>query len=126
MRASGTVSERVGDANLVELHVVGTLVCLPHDMEDVALLNVPLVDERGKAKTWGWHLTVIHDWPDTECLPGDFVSVQGRLVANGEGEPMLGVRRVRLLRRRITGEPRKHLLQCKDPVERWHRAMRRL
>ena len=124
MRASGTASERVDNANLVHLHVVGTLVCLPHDMEDVALLNVPLMDERGKANAWGWHLTVIHDWPDTECLPGDFVSVEGRLVADGEGKPMLGVLRVCLLRRGITGKPRKQLLQCKDPVERWNRARR--
>ena len=123
-RRTSPAGKRVDDANAVELQLVGTLLCFPFDVEECALLDVRLVDEHGKPEDWGWKLTVGHDWPNTECLPCDFVSVEGHLAANGEGEPILDVRRVRVLRQDITGEQRKLLLQCKDPLERWDRARR--
>ena len=123
-RRNGPAGERVDDANSIELSVVGTLVCFPTDWEKWALLDVRLVDERGKPEFWSWHLAVTYDWANTECLPCDLVSVVGHIGANGEGEPMLGGRQVRLLRQDITGEQREQLLQCKDPVERWDRAQR--
>ena len=118
------VVERVGNANAVKLQLVGTLVCFPHDVETWALLEVRLIDKRGKPEYWAWQLTVVYHWPKTKCLPGDLVSVEGQLGADGEGEPTLEVRRVRLLRQDITGEQRKQLLQCEDPLERWSRAAR--
>ena len=123
-RRSGVVGERVGDANAIEMQVVGTLMCFPTDWEEWALLEVSLVDEHGKPGTWTWGLIVGHDWHHTEFLPGDLVSVEGRLGAHGGSEPVLDVRRVRLLREDITGAQRKELLQCKDPLERWRRAAR--
>lgn len=116
--------ERVGDANAIKLQLMGTLVCILHDVEELALLDVRLVDERGKPEDWAWELMVDHDWPKTECLPRDFVSVEGHLTAQGEGEPILKASRVRLLRREITGEQRQLLLQCEDPLDRWNRAQR--
>ena len=123
-RRRGIAGERVGDANAIKLQVVGTLLCFPTDYEKWALLDVSLVDEHGKPEIWVWKLIVFHDWPNTECLPCDLVSVEGHLVAHGGHEPVLGVRRVRLLREDITGERRKLLLECKDPLERWNRARR--
>ena len=123
-RRSGFAGERVDDANAVKLQLVGTLLCFPFDVEQWALLIVDLVDADGKPEDWAWKLAVIHDWPNTECLPCDLVSVEGHLTANGEGEPMLEVSRVQVLRQDITGERRRQLLQCEDPLERWDRARR--
>lgn len=123
-RRSRVAGERVGDANAIEMQVVGTLSCFPTDWEEWAQLDVRLVDEHGKPETWTWHLILGHDWHNTECLPGDLVSVEGRLCAHGGNEPLLDLRRVRLLRQGITGEQREELLQCKDPLKRWDRAAR--
>ena len=122
-RRGGVVGERDGNANAVKLQLVGTLVCIPHDFPQHALLEARLADEGGEREfPADWHLAVIHDWPKSECLPCDLVSVEGYLTADGECDPMLDVSRVRLLRQDITGEQREQLLQCEDTVERWSRA----
>ena len=122
-RRTGVVGERSDAANVVKLQLVGTLVCFPFEMPQDALLEVTLADEGGEHH-WTWHLSVGFDWPETECLPCDLVSVEGHLAADGECDPFLAVSRVRLLRRDITGEQRKRLLECEDAVERWDRAQR--
>ena len=116
--------ERIDSGNVVKLQLVGTLLCNAHDVPEFAILEVPLVDEHGKREDWPWHLLVDHDWPESECLPCDLVSVEGQLAANGAGEPQLMASRVRVLRRDITGEQRELLLKCKDTVKRWDRARR--
>ena len=97
---------------------------LSHRLREVGAARRELGRRTRQARIWVWKLIVFHDWPNTECLPCDLVSVEGHLVAHGGHEPVLGVRRVRLLRQDITGERRKLLLECKDPLERWKRARR--
>ena len=124
-RRSGVVGVCVGTANAVKMRLVGNLVCFPFGMENEALLRVPLIDEDGKPVDWPpWNLPVWYDWPGSECLPCDLVSVEGQISANGESEPLLGVSRVRVLEQDVTGEQRKLLLQCEDALERWDRARR--
>lgn len=116
--------EPVERGNVVKLQLVGTLLCNAHDVPELAILEVPLVDEHGKREDWPWHLLVGHDWPESECLPCDLVSVEGQLAANGAAEPLLIASRARVVRRDITGEQRELLLKCKDTVKRWDRARR--
>ena len=120
-----SVVKRVGDANLIKMRLVGTLVCIPFDMPMHGLLEVQLADEDGKRDS-SWHLSVWHDWTKSECLPGDLVHIEGRLVADGECDPTLAVSRVCLLRPEITGEQRELLMTCEDTVERWSEAQRLL
>ena len=122
------VVERVDDASVIKMQLVGTLVCIPFGMPMHGLLEVPLVneDEDGKRVYSHWHLSVWHDWRESGCLPGDLVRVEGQLAADGEHEPTLGVSRVHLLRPDITGEQRALLMECEDTVERWNRAQRLL
>lgn len=123
-RRTGVVGERADTANIVKMQLVGTLVCIPFEMPQDALLEVALVDEDGKRECRRWHLSVGYEWPESECLPGDLVNVEGHLTADGDCDPLLMVSRVRLLRQDIAGEPREQLLKCEDTVERWERARR--
>ena len=124
-RRAGVAGVCVGTANVVKMRLVGNLLCFPFDMTKEALLRVPLVDEDGKPVDWPpWNLPVWYDWPGSEFLPCDLVSVEGQIAANGEYEPLLSVSRVRLLEQDVTGEQRKRLLQCEDALERWRRARR--
>ena len=120
-----SVVKRVGDANLIKMQLVGTLVCIPFDMPMHGLLEVQLADEDGKRDS-SWHLSVWHDWTKSECLPGDLVRIEGHLAADGECDPALAVSRVCLLRPDITGEQRELLMKCEDTVERWSEAQRLL
>ena len=121
-RRTGLAGELVETANVVKLQLVRTLVCIPFGVEHEALLSVPLADEDGKHEYWPWRLPLYYDWPASQLLPCDLVRVEGQIDANGEGEPIMRVRRVRLLRQDITGEQREQLLKCEDTVERWDRA----
>ena len=125
-RRAGVAVERVEDANLIRMQLVGTLVCLPFGMPMHGLLEVPLVDEDGEREHSHWHLSVWHDWPESGCLPGDLVCIEGQLAADGECDPTLPVSRVRVLRQEITGERRDLLMKCEDTVERWDRAQQLL
>ena len=120
--ARQTDRRRAEAANLVEMRLVGTLICLPFDMPQSALLEVLLVDRDRRREHSSWHLAVGHDWPESECLPGDLVYVEGHLAVGAENDPDLMVSRVRLLRPDITGAQRRRLLELEDPVERWNRA----
>ena len=77
-RRTGLARERVDDANLIKMQAVGTLVCNAQDLEELALLRVPLVDEDGKREDWPWHIPVDYDWPKSGYLPHDLVSVEAR------------------------------------------------
>ena len=123
-RRSSVAGEQVGDANLIKMKLAGTLVCILYEIPELALLRVQLVERDGEREYWPWRIPVDYDWPNSECLPGDLVSVEGQLAANGEGEPMLMVSQMRLLRQDITGEQRERLLACEDTEERWDRARR--
>ena len=120
-RRTCVVVEHMDDASFIKMQLVGILVCIPFEMPMDGLLEVPLVDEEGKQES-SWHLSVWHNWPESECLPGDLVRIEGHIAANGECDPLLVVSRVRLLRQKITGEQRELLMKYEDTVERWKRA----
>ena len=86
-RRTSVVGEQVDDANLIKLKLVGTLVCILYEIPELALLRAPLVEEDSERKYWPWRIPVDYNWPNSECLPGDLVSVECQLTANGEVNP---------------------------------------
>lgn len=116
----GAVGAWDGTVNSVRLSVVGKLVALNHGVTFSAVLAAPLAGDGGGGPTWD--VVVGKEWGDTEFLPDDLVRVEGLILADWEGDPILECERVDMLREGFTGKEREELLACNDTEERWDRA----